>query len=369
MKKVMVYAYTHFNLGDDLFLKILFERYPETMFVLYAPQDYKQTFDQYKNIKVWPSDSLFLKGINFIFKLLGVATPVQQLLAKTCDAAVQIGGSMFIQSDKWQKEFTKTKVMYQKGKPFFLLGANFGPYNDKEFYLKHKLLFQGYTDISFREKYSYNLFRDLPNVRMSDDIVLQLNQPYTSQQHHNNHDQHTKRVAISVIKPSIRKYLAAYDNTYYEKIADIAGSFIEKGYPVTLISFCNYEQDHEAIKEIKKRLPEKYVHHVTAHYYRTNINDTLNLVAESRCIIATRFHAMILGWVYGKPTFPIIYSAKMKHAIEDSNFQGDYCDFDQLANLTAERVFKSIQTNHVDISQQAKRAEKHFKKLDELLVK
>src|SRR5699024_1160694 len=44
MKKVMVYAYSQFNLGDDLFIKILCERYPETQFVLYAPKQYKRCF-------------------------------------------------------------------------------------------------------------------------------------------------------------------------------------------------------------------------------------------------------------------------------------------------------------------------------------
>ena len=44
MKKIKVYAYTRQNLGDDLFIKILCERYPNTQFVLYAPNVYKDIF-------------------------------------------------------------------------------------------------------------------------------------------------------------------------------------------------------------------------------------------------------------------------------------------------------------------------------------
>ena len=48
MKKIKVYAYTRQNLGDDLFIKILCERYPNTQFVLYAPNVYKDIFkDKY----------------------------------------------------------------------------------------------------------------------------------------------------------------------------------------------------------------------------------------------------------------------------------------------------------------------------------
>ena len=49
MKKVKVYAYTRQNLGDDLFLKILCERYKNTKFILYAPEVYKEIFKNDNN--------------------------------------------------------------------------------------------------------------------------------------------------------------------------------------------------------------------------------------------------------------------------------------------------------------------------------
>src|SRR5699024_4992683 len=66
MKKVMVYAYSQFNLGDDLFIKILCERYPETQFVLYAPKQYKRCFQGMRNIRFFPSDA-FSSGASIIF--------------------------------------------------------------------------------------------------------------------------------------------------------------------------------------------------------------------------------------------------------------------------------------------------------------
>src|SRR5690625_2356463 len=66
MKKVMVYAYTQFNLGDDLFIKILCERYPETQFVLYAPKKYKRCFQGMRNILFFLV-MLYSSGASIIF--------------------------------------------------------------------------------------------------------------------------------------------------------------------------------------------------------------------------------------------------------------------------------------------------------------
>src|SRR5690625_562348 len=355
MKKVMVYAYTQFNLGDDLFIKILCERYLETQFVLYAPMQYKRCFQDIRNIRFFPSDAFFVRSFNYIFKHLHI----RKLLAKSCDAAVHIGGSLFIQGEDWRKMLENTKAMRISGKPFFLLGANFGPFHDKQFYQEHKQIFSTYTDICFREKYSYDLFKDLPNVRMAADIVFQLKKPIIPKQE--NH------IVISVIKPSIRKHLASYDALYYEKIKDVVVYFTERSYHVTLMAFCTYEGDHEAIDRILDRIPVDYSGKITKHVYQLNIEETLQIIASAGFVVASRFHAMILGWVYGIPVFPIAYSDKMKHAMHDVDFHGASTDFEQLETLQAADVFASMQTEPLDISRQIDDSENHFAKLDAYL--
>ncbi|MED5076898.1 polysaccharide pyruvyl transferase family protein [Geobacillus stearothermophilus] len=171
---------------------------------------------------------------------------------------------------------------------FFLLGANFGPFTDMDFYLQHKEIFKHFTDICFREKYSYSLFADLPNVRVASDIVFQLRRQ-------NIYRQTKKQVIISVIKPSIREYLSGYDEVYYKKIKDITIYFVEKGYDVTLMSFCKNEGDSEAIKNIMKLIPNEYLNKVIEYSYQSNIDKALNIIAGSSFVVATRFHAMILG--------------------------------------------------------------------------
>lgn len=361
MKKVMIYAYTQFNLGDDLFIKILCERYPDTTFMLYAPSGYKQTFKELANIRIIPSEKLIFKGLNFLFRRFHIYSFTRRLIAKSCNMAIQIGGSLFIQGENWREELNHNKTMQLKDKPFFLLGANFGPFSDKAFFKEYKELFRTYTDICFRENYSYDLFSDLPQVRMADDIIFQLKEPATAKQE--------KRVVLSVIKPSIRKHLAGCDTVYYQKMTEIAVFFIEKGYHVTLMAFCGMEKDDEAVEMIMGQIPPGYKNSITKHFYRSNIDETLNLLATSSFIVASRFHAMILGWVMNKRVFPIVYSNKMTNVMQDAGFTGAYTDFSTIQTLEAEAVFASMQTNIMDVTQQVQCAEKHFEVLDHYLKK
>jgi colanic acid/amylovoran biosynthesis protein len=360
----MIYAYTNFNLGDDLFIKLLCNRYPKSQFVLYAPKEYKMVFKEISNLCVIPNNTIFKKGINLILRLLRIKKNFfRNLVAKKCDAMVYIGGSLFMQDDNWIESYLDKKNMKLKNKPFFLLGANFGPFKDYEFYLKYKSLFKNYTDICFRDKYSYNLFKDLPNVRMADDIIFQLKIRSLEIK------EEKEYIVISVIKPSLRKHLANYDEIYYKKIKDITIYFNAKGYRVILMSFCENEGDKEAVKEIIKLIPKENLKMVSAHYYKYDIEETLNIIVNCNFVVATRFHSMILGWLFEKTVFPIVYSEKMTNVMKDVGFTGLYTDFNQLDRLDPSEVYKSMQLNFIDVSDQVKNSEKHFEKLDEFLNK
>ncbi|WP_342043001.1 polysaccharide pyruvyl transferase family protein [Bacillus sp. OTU2372] len=361
MKKVMIHAYTEFNLGDDLFIKILCERYPNTEFVLYAPRQYKELFKNIKNISFSPSDLLVIRGTNFILRKFKVPNFFRSLAANGCDGAVYIGGSLFIQEDNWNKHLENTKSMMIKDKPFFLLGANFGPFSDQQFYNKYKELFKQYADICFREKHSYELFKDLDNVRVADDIIFQLKtQPLREED---------KNIVISVIKPSFREELSHFDEIYYQKMKDTAVYFIEKGYRVTLMSFCEYQGDVEAIEKITSLIPKQYLNKVDSYSYKLDIEEPLEIIGKANFIVATRFHSMILGWIYNKPVFPIVYSKKMTNVMTDVGFNGLYAELKNIGELKPEDIFEGMQTNLIDVAKQVKDAERHFEVLDQYVSK
>lgn len=361
-KKIMLYAYTKFNLGDDLFIKIICDRYPKTQFLLYAPKKYKVVFKDMKNLEIIPSDSLVVRGINYVVRVLNLNRfSLQSRTANRCNAIVKIGGSLFMQTDKWKSQYRFNRNMKVKDKPIFLLGPNFGPYNDSEFLQSYREMFKGYTDICFRDSYSFNLFKDLPNIRIADDIVFQLKQNSFAKSEE-------KNVVISVIKPSYRKHLAIFDKVYYEKIKEITILLNKKGYHVTLMSFCEGEGDKEAVEEILKLLPKGKSTMVSVFYYKYNIKEAINLIATSNFIVATRFHSMILGWVFKKPVFPIAYSEKMTNVMKDVGSKDFYIDFKNIESLDVQLVLRSIESNKTDITRQIRESEKHFLKLDEFLI-
>lgn len=359
MQKVMVYAYTKVNLGDDLFLKILFERYPNTHFIMFAPRSYKKIFREY-NVSIINTDNYFIKVITYILNKIKIKHLLNKLFSKSCDASVYIGGSIFQQTKNWKTKIIERKKLLNKNQPFYVIGANFGPFENEDYYQEYKKLFTKYKDICFRDSYSYNLFRDLSNVRKADDIVFSLKRNKTSIK--------SKNIIISVVKPSYRENLLNYDNSYYNKIRDISLYFIDKGYDVTLISFCKHEGDEEAIKNIIERIPPQYVNHINKYNYRGNIQEALDYISQSSLVIATRFHAMILGWIYNKHVVPLVYSEKMTNVMKDVGFRGVFAHIENIEQLDPDEVYNSMKSNIIDISEQKTEAEKHFRELDKLLL-
>ncbi|MDT2926290.1 polysaccharide pyruvyl transferase family protein [Lactococcus lactis] len=63
------------------------------------------------------------------------------------------------------------------------------------------------------------------------------------------------------------------------------------------------------------------------------MNKSLSKIAESEKIIATRFHAMILGWLFQKPTFVISYSQKTTQVIENSFNKQTFVDYNKVEKL------------------------------------
>ncbi|MPQ43654.1 polysaccharide pyruvyl transferase family protein [Clostridium tarantellae] len=354
MNKVIIYAYTKMNLGDDLFIKILCERYGNTKFFLYAPKIYKEIFKNTKNLICYSSENILYRSINFIGRKFKVHNFIEQCLSEKAKIAVNIGGSLFIQGQNWEQYFKYIKSLKRKGQPFYLLGVNFGPFKDDKYYKKHKELFKEYEDICFREKYSYKLFKDLPNTRIAPDIVFNIK---------NKNVKEENKAIISVIKPSYRKNLKGFDEVYYNKLKDICYKFMDEGIKVILMSFCKLEGDEEGIENIVNKFPKEYKEKVKIYKYNTNIDEAIEVIKSSKFIIASRFHAMILGFALKKKVFPIIYSNKMKNVLEDINFNNEYVFIKNMELLNTSLLLNNLKYNYVNVKK-INNKEKHFEKLD-----
>jgi colanic acid/amylovoran biosynthesis protein len=188
-KHILINAYTNVNLGDDLFLKILFERYPQVEFIIIAQNKvYKQWKTKYENITLInpPMCSmysrLFLKLFSFLKKdklqqkyMCKKYQEFYLVLGDKIDAYVHIGGSLFQQYQPGillNHKIDELIVNMYKAKPKYIIGANFGPYIEFSFLEYYRSIFGKYDDICFRESYSYDIFKNISNVRYEMDIVF-----------------------------------------------------------------------------------------------------------------------------------------------------------------------------------------------------
>ena len=115
-KKVLLLGYVRKNIGDDLFIAMLLNRYKEIDFLLRIDNEYYyEPFSKYKNCSIiLTKDDILeqdMKGI---------------------DACIYVGGSIFIEYDRsiaYRKRFNKfIKNCKESGIPFYYMSSNFGPY-------------------------------------------------------------------------------------------------------------------------------------------------------------------------------------------------------------------------------------------------
>lgn len=354
-KRVLIYAYTKYNLGDDLLIQMLCNRYSNVQFYLYTYPEYQAVFENCPNLKVMSNANIVSKIVNGMGRLLKNKNAYENIIAKQCDICVCITGSLFIQGEEdWQPYLTYMKSRQIPGIPYYQLGSNFGPYKDRGFYEGFKEFFSNCEDVCFREKFSYDLFSDLKNVRVAPDVVFSGRFPVCKAE---------KRVSISVINLNNRGELEKYQFQYRDFIVDVCRYYYKKGYQVNLMSFCKDEGDEIMIDEVLQELSSKERKAVIPVLYRGDINEILNLISCSEVVVATRFHAMILGWCMKKKVLPIIYSPKMEHVIEEINFGGP------IAHIGGKQVVDEIleqleQSDIFDVSEICVEAEKQFYKLD-----
>jgi len=358
-KHIFIYAYTNLNLGDDLFIKILCDQYPFTKFYIVSSVSKSSALYKIENLGVIPR----IPYIDEIFKRLGIRininNVIQRLLSKQCDAIVNIGGSIFIENKGWEERAHQFKKRLIPNKPYFIISSNFGPYANQAFYQEYKSIFNSVTDICFREEYSYTLFSEINHVRYASDIVFS---------YHSTHNPKVKKqVTISVIDLSKRSDLKAYSKEYIDKIIEISKLLIQDGYQVCLMGFCSKQGDKKVINEIMSHFSDK--ESIFSHNYSGNIEESLNIIKESQAMIATRFHAMILGWVFNKPVYPIIYSNKTLNVIKDVGFKGKYTEISNIRNINPNEIIESIlEAIPFDISNQITSSNLEFEKLDTFLL-
>lgn len=353
MKKVYIKAYFNDNLGDDLFIKMLTEKYNNVKYTTVLNRSIKNTFEN--KIKMYkPSrNNLFL---NKLIKVVTLKTSsLENHIMNKNDIIVLIGGSMFI-----EKQYFSKKYYLGNNKPYFILGSNFGPYKTTEYYNKFHRIFSKANDVCFREKHSYNLFEDLKNTRYTCDMVFGLD---TSSVKITNN----KKVIISVIDCEIKQNMKNKDK-YEKMIVSLIKKFYELDYSIVLMSFCKNEGDEVAIKRILSKIKSKKMKNKIEQYnYEGNAKEALDILGDSQIIVGSRFHANIIGLILKKTILPIAYSDKTINTLKDINYKGKIIDIRKLEDFNVDDITEKDLNYKINIDKYRKEAKKHFEKLDKVL--
>lgn len=326
-KKVLLFGYSKANFGDDLFVYILANRYQEVEFFIHIKEEkYKKAFQGLKNLT-----------------LLEQERNVNEVDINQYDAFIYVGGSIFIESDYAKHEAKAFNQFIQKikeqGKPFFYMTCNFGPYQSEEYLNMVKENLKMCKGVSFREKSSYELFKEIPNVSYAPDMAFSYD--YRSM----TGKREKKRVGITIIDLSIREKLRHKEGIYNDYMKRIIIKFAKRGYKVSLISFCEFEEDKKAIEKIKQMIPEEYQKNVEELNYEGNIEAFLKEYSKINYMVCIRFHSMILSIILKQRVYNLLYSDKTKNVIKDYKL---FRKFDTIENLQYETILRKYHFRKVN---------------------
>ncbi len=365
MKKVLIYAYMEENLGDDLMVSLVCTRYPNVRFFLWAKESYKERFRRIKNLTVYsPDEKKVVRWNKIAEKLRPGKADVFQLLVKKTDALVHVGGSVYMQHDNYLMTYNLDMALRSMSKRMYTCGANFGPYTDEEYYRNYYELLKRYDGVCFRDRYSYQLFADLPHVHYAADLVFNLRESEKET------PEQKKQVLMSVIQLKNRNgkfSLSQYTETYNQFMAGLAEQYMERGYQVKMVSFCSSQKDAEAAEDIIRLIKEPFKGRVSVYSYSMDIEECLRLFDESEIVVGTRFHSIILGWLKKKQVLPIVYDTKTMHLLEDNDYE-TYVTMEQMKDLDPATLVEKVQMlPEQRLQKLVQEAEGQFEELDKLL--
>lgn len=359
MKRVLLRYFSANNLGDDLFVKVVTERY-EDQFTAFSNVS-NPTLEAIDNLRIIRRPKVYYLLHKVLARFTGKRHAWLQSALTHNDLFLYVGGSIFQQEepiDAWKRE----DLFYQQiRKPYYLLGSNIGPYRDGQDFLDilHRI-FEHATDVCFRDTASYNLFEDLFTTRLASDVVLTMKTPELVLDDQGG--------AIVSVVDCYKRFGEKVGLAYERAVADLTAGLVAQGLRVKYISFWDTDGDTDVSNRIFKSLPERLKPGVEVVGYTGNIDEVVGLFARCSTVIATRFHAVILGLLFGKKVLPMAYSDKTLNILKDMDFQGPVIDIREIDQFdVATFDFDSIQVNNVDA--QKALAEKQFQELDKVLEK
>ncbi len=338
--KAMIIAFQQHNLGDDLMVWSLCRRYPHVQFEIMADESYKSVYAPLANLSVYSENDPEVASWN--------ATSREEDFflhrAKEADCVIHIGGSIYVQKKDWQVSCLMSSLLRDACKKTFVLGANFGPYQDEDFYQAFHHLIGNFDGICLRDRYSYELLKDLPAARYAPDILFTcadlLEKPARRRPFSQKKPCHPPYAAISLMRFSGRDDavdLSVHEDSYDRLMKSLTEHYISRGVQVQFVSFCSSQGDLEKCIALKASLSPSCQANVKIYDYFQDPLEALRTITGADVVVGSRFHSHIFGWMAGRTVLPLVYDPKTLHVLQDLGIDR-YLVLNDLSDTTLDRA-------------------------------
>lgn len=340
--KIYLSSYLNNNLGDDLMIKLICERYPNHDFFVSNTNNLYDVACKCSNLHIIKSITpckndvlrrMFNKFISY-FNVPKIQI-IKEFKSKKYDVNLELGGSIFMQvtPKSWINKIRDAEYIVNHCDYNMIVNSNFGPFFTTEFHAKHQELFKNYDIVIFRDLTSYKMFSCLNNVKCYPDIVFNI--PFTHIK------SCRKRVGISVISLN-NKGIRDNKDKYITGIVSLIKAIRKKyeKYAIVLLSFCENEGDLDACKLIVDK--GGFLQHEIEIFNHTDVEDSIRFFSDISAMVCTRFHANILAIALRIPFIPVIYSNKISDMLEDFGYVGYRWNIKEGDNISIEAAIELL---------------------------
>lgn len=324
---ILLDAYFDHNFGDDLFITILTQRYPQHRFFAFiggCAESVQRWADNLPNLVVLPYCETIINSNMF-------------------DAYLMIGGDVIPDGGDYtggyERRLGYMRAVKQAGGWVGMIGFNLYDHYQQKTYLDICEMVRLADSVVPRDQRSYEYLRAIcrsdEKIQMGVDMAFNF-EPYVS---------HVK-VNSEMLGISVRRKLADSDESYQRYIRNtvaIADAWLQ-AHPMGSIRYLamsygtSVDEDvaHEMVQQMKE--PQR----AEVCVYAGQLNDYICRIQECGGVVTTRFHALIMAAMLEKPLAVIPYEVKVRHFIDEIQYQGAVVPYGAEAADTAE-VLKSLE--------------------------
>lgn len=359
--RIFVSFYDRANLGDDLLLRALIDRYPGVDFDYLELGAGTQAFAHASHAHAW-SVVRYADGVLRRLRVpLRLAARARRWLINRSRFAVRIGGSLYMERGAWRLDADLDADLLRSRDGALFINGNFGPWQTPEFLERYTDIFSRAVDVTVRDRASLAQLAGIAGVRLAPDLIFATPRPALADGRDG--------VVISVIDLSQRESLAEHREAYEAQLAGLADELVAAGEHVTLMSFCAYEGDEAAAGRVLDLVAPQARPLVRTHFYRGDVDAALGLIAGARAVLATRFHAMVLGLTFGCRVCTISYSDKTAQVLDDLGLEQHGWTLETFGAAPRAEVIEQLAQPGTDLPDHVvEAASGHFDILDSLLA-